>query len=241
MEQPRSIGDFPSRGTRRGPALNGLGRLLGSHFLFDDQLACGLTSAAPGGVMRRSVCDRQQKHGDAEASADASLAAAAGPRNEAVAGETARLHRFASGVFVGRERELAELRAGLDDALVGRGRLVLLVGEPGVGKSRTADELATQAAERGAEVLVGRCYEGEGAPAYRPWIQVVRAYMNEREPSVLMAEMGPCATDIAQIVPALRDRLPELHTPPPLEPEQARFRLFDSFTTFLKTAASRRP
>src|SRR2546425_792595 len=83
--------------------------------------------------------------------------------------------------------------------------------------------------------------DADVAPAYWPWVQVVRAYMSEREPSVLAAEMGPCAADIAQIVPALSERLPDLPVPPRLEPEQARFRLFDSFTTFLKTAAGHRP
>jgi DNA-binding SARP family transcriptional activator len=60
--------------------------------------------------------------------------------------------------FVGRDRELAELVAGLDGALSGRGRLVLLAGEPGIGKSRLADALMEEARSRGAEVLVGRSW-----------------------------------------------------------------------------------
>src|ERR671930_401160 len=69
------------------------------------------------------------------------------------------------GAFVGREPELAELMAGLDDALAGRGRLFLVVGEPGIGKSRLADEVMRHARARGARVLVGRCWEAGGAPA----------------------------------------------------------------------------
>ena len=66
--------------------------------------------------------------------------------------------------------------AGLDDALAGRGRLFLLVGEPGIGKSRLAEELiAPGASARGARVLVGRCWEAGGAPAYWPWVQSLRA------------------------------------------------------------------
>ena len=61
--------------------------------------------------------------------------------------------------FVGREHELAELTAALDSALQGRGQLVMLVGDPGIGKSRLAEELANLADERGAEVLWGRCPE----------------------------------------------------------------------------------
>ena len=87
--------------------------------------------------------------------------------------------------FVGRERELAELVAGLDDAFAGRGRLFLLGGEPGIGKSRLADELIAQARARGARVLVGRCWEAGGAPAYWPWVQSLRAYVRETSPEAL--------------------------------------------------------
>jgi DNA-binding SARP family transcriptional activator len=70
--------------------------------------------------------------------------------------------------FVGRERELSELIASLDDACAGRGRLVLLVGEPGIGKSRLAEELIGRAEARGVQVLIGRSWESGGAPAYWP-------------------------------------------------------------------------
>ena len=81
------------------------------------------------------------------------------------------LDSLAGGVFVGRQREIGELKACLEDALSGRGRLVTLVGEPGIGKTRTALELGTYAGLRQAQVLWGRCYEGEGAPPYWPWGQ----------------------------------------------------------------------
>jgi predicted ATPase len=144
-------------------------------------------------------------------------------------------------VFVGRQREVRELRANLEQALIGRGRLVLLVGEPGIGKTRTADELAHYARQRQAQVLVGHCYKGEGAPAFWPWVQIIRAYMRERDPTELMALMGIGAADIAEVVPEVRQLLPGLPRPPALEPEQARFRFFDSITTFLKHVAQERP
>jgi predicted ATPase/DNA-binding NarL/FixJ family response regulator len=114
-------------------------------------------------------------------------------------------------------------------------------GEPGIGKTRLAEELAAQATACGALVLWGRCWEGEGAPAFWPWVKVVRAYVQTVEPAVLRSEMGAGAADIAQIVPAVRDLLPNLPTPPPVEPEAARFRLFDSLAGFLRAAAARRP
>ena len=151
------------------------------------------------------------------------------------------LDRLAGGVFVGRDAEVQNLRAGLDEALSGRGRVLLLVGEPGIGKTRTSEELATYAGMRGAQVLWGRCYEGDGAPAYWPWVQILRAYVHEREPAELMQDMGPGAADIAEVVSEIRERLPGLPAPPPLDPEQARFRLFDSITNFLRSASRREP
>jgi predicted ATPase len=90
--------------------------------------------------------------------------------------------------------------------------------------------------------LWGRCWEGEGAPAFWPWVQVVRAYVQLRagDPSELRRELGAGAADIAQLVPGVRDHLPDLPVPPPVEREAARFRLFDSLTGFLQ-AAGRRP
>ena len=63
------------------------------------------------------------------------------------------------GSFVGRQREMGELKLALDDATAGHGRLAMLVGEPGIGKTRTAQELASYAETRGVQVLWGRCYE----------------------------------------------------------------------------------
>ena len=78
-------------------------------------------------------------------------------------------------MFVGRERELAELTRSLEDAISGRGRLFLLTGEPGIGKSRLAEELARHARDRGALVLIGRCWEAGGVPAFWPWVQSLRS------------------------------------------------------------------
>ena len=68
--------------------------------------------------------------------------------------------------FVGRVAELAELHAALDDAAAGRGRLFLISGEPGIGKTRLADEFAASASGIGARALRGRCGQGESFPDY---------------------------------------------------------------------------
>ena len=145
--------------------------------------------------------------------------------------------------FVGRAGELAALTADLDAAVGGRGGVVLVAGEPGIGKTRLAEELAARATARGAVVLWGRCWEGAGAPSFWPWVQVVRGYVQVQadDPASLRHDLGAGAADIAQLVPAVHDCIPDLPAPPPLEPEAARFRLFDSLAGFLRTAAARRP
>jgi tetratricopeptide (TPR) repeat protein len=156
--------------------------------------------------------------------------------------EAHALDSLASGVFVGRQRELGELKAALEDSLSGRGRLVMLVGEPGIGKTRTALELGTYAGLRRAQVLWGRCYETEGAPPYWPWVQAIRTYVREHDLEQLRTEMGSGAAEIAEVVPDVAQRFPDLPpVPAPADPQQARFRLFDSITTFLKSAARTQP
>ena len=144
-------------------------------------------------------------------------------------------------VFVGRQREMAELTAALDDALSGHGRVVMLVGEPGIGKTRTTQELASDAENRGALVLWGRCFGDEGTPPYWPWVQTMRSYVQHSSVEQIVAETGSGAADIAELIPNLRDKLPDLEPPQALEPDAARFRLFDSVTTFLKNVAQSQP
>ena len=151
------------------------------------------------------------------------------------------LSRVASGAFVGRESELASLKSAMDGALSGQGSPIVVVGEQGIGKTRLVEEAAVYASLRGATVLRGRCHESDGTPPFWPWVQVIRAAIVDKEPAELLAEMGSGAGDIAQIVPEVRDKLPGLPSPPALEPEQTRFRLFDSITSFLKQRSLRAP
>ncbi len=147
----------------------------------------------------------------------------------------------AAGPFVGRERELAELSQAHDDAIAGSGRLVLLEGEPGIGKTRLMDELARRARRAGVRVLWGRCWEEGGAPAYWPWVQAIRGYVRESEPDRLRAELGSGAGDLAQMLPELRELLPELAPKPPAEDEGARFRLFEAVAGLLHEASRTHP
>jgi predicted ATPase/DNA-binding SARP family transcriptional activator/class 3 adenylate cyclase len=145
--------------------------------------------------------------------------------------------RRAAGTFVGREAELELLEGGLEDALNGRGRLFLVVGEPGIGKSRLADEFASRAKRRGANVLWGRCWEAGGASAYWPWVQALRSYVRTCDPETLLAQVGGRGPELAQLLPELEDLYGDLPAPRTLEPDSARFRLFDSVTGLVRSAA----
>ena len=158
-----------------------------------------------------------------------------------VRAEAPELDASPESTFVGRERAMETLREALDHALQARGRLTLLVGEPGIGKTRTSEELAALATDRGARLLLGRCYEGEGAPAYWPWVQVLRACLADADRDALAEDMGPGAADLAQLVPELRSDFPDLPVAEALEEEQARFRLFDSVSRFLERLSLRTP
>ena len=143
--------------------------------------------------------------------------------------------------LVGRQEELDLLLRALDDALAGQGSLFLLAGEAGIGKSRLLDELADRARERGARVLWGRCWEAGGAPAYWPWVQSLRAHIQDRNPDQLRGELGAGGAWLTTVLPELRDLCPDLSDPPALESEAARFQLFDALASFLVEAAKRKP
>jgi DNA-binding SARP family transcriptional activator len=146
-----------------------------------------------------------------------------------------------SAPFVGRERELGELVRGLEQALAGQGRLFLISGEPGIGKSRLVEQLIRRARRRGAEVAVGRSWEAGGAPAYWPWVQALRTYVRGRDADLLRVQLGRGASELAQILPEFSELYPELPAPPATDPEGARFRLFDATRSFLFAASLTQP
>ncbi|HMA27334.1 MAG TPA: protein kinase, partial [Solirubrobacterales bacterium] len=150
------------------------------------------------------------------------------------------LESLAGGVFVGRELELEGLREAVDGALAGRGSLQLLVGEPGIGKTRASEEIATYARVSGARVYWGRCREDEGAPAYWPWVQAIRSYARDADPVALAWQLGAGAAEVAQLIPEVAEKL-DIEPAKGTDSEEARFRLFDSVTSLLLAAARDRP
>lgn len=158
-------------------------------------------------------------------------------------GQTQRnpLDRLAGGVFVGRRAEMERLKRAFNESAGGVGRIVALVGEAGVGKSRTATELATYASLRGARVLTGKCPGGVSCPAYRPWTRILARYVDEVGERAAMADLGSIAPEVASMSEELGQRLPSAAAPTSLEPDRARFRLFDGLASFFAKAAERRP
>ena len=140
----------------------------------------------------------------------------------------------ASGPLIGRDALLARFERALAEAVAGRGRIVLLAGEPGIGKTFAAQHFAAVARRRGARVVMAWCPEGEGVPPYWPWVQVVRALMADCDGNGARPDTSALA-EIANIVPELRERWPSSsHLD---RPDDVRFRLFDAMCRFLKTEA----
>src|SRR5919202_741915 len=92
--------------------------------------------------------------------------------------------------LVGREREQAILRDALAAALTGHGSLVLIGGEAGIGKTALAEWTLTEAAERGALALVGRCYDLSETPPYGPWAEAFERPPAGHERAPLPAPLG---------------------------------------------------
>jgi hypothetical protein len=139
--------------------------------------------------------------------------------------------------FVGRDAELAALGAALADAADGRGGgLVLISGEPGIGKTTLADAFTQRARGQGAQVAWGSCWEDSGAPPYWPWVQVLRSFERNAGAAALAEAAGPGAGVLAQLVPS-PGPLPGANA----DGTGARLALFDAVTTTLDRASRAAP
>jgi len=144
-------------------------------------------------------------------------------------------------LYVGREAEMRQIRELLECAVSGRGAVLLLAGDAGIGKTRTADELVATARERGAQVLVARCYEGEGAPEFWAWLQILRAHLRRQAPEQVRELIAGEAAELSRLLPELAETGAAGAAAPTAEPERARFRVFEAVATFLRNAAARQP
>ncbi len=143
--------------------------------------------------------------------------------------------------FVGRESERAELRRLLDQTVRGQGALVMIGGEPGVGKTRLAEEFLLETGQRGVLALTGHCYEMAGASPYIPFVEILETAARVIPAVALRDALGDSAPEVAKLAPELRRFFPDI--PPPLElpPEQERRYLFNRVLEFLQRTAQRQP
>lgn len=139
--------------------------------------------------------------------------------------------------LIGREPEFAELKRLLREAIAGRGSLVLIGGEPGIGKSHLARALLEEARRCGAVGVVGHCYEMEGAPPYVPFVEMLEYIARMAPREGLRHSLGDDAPEVARLMPELRNMYPDIPRPLQLPPEQQRRFLFNAFRSYVERAA----
>jgi len=143
--------------------------------------------------------------------------------------------------LIGRETEFAELKRALGEALAGRGSLVLIGGEPGIGKTHMARAVLAEARRRGAAGVVGHCYEMEGAPPYVPFVEMLEYITRMAPREQLRTALGDDAAEVARLMPELRTMYPDIPPAIQLPPEQQRRFLFNAFRSYVERAARATP
>jgi predicted ATPase/class 3 adenylate cyclase len=146
----------------------------------------------------------------------------------------------AAQLFAGRADELARLARAWEEARAGSSRVVQVAGEPGVGKTRVLEELASIATMSGAIVLRGHSDDGSGGP-FQPFIEALRAVLHATDDADVPRVLGRLGSELTRLVPEVAERLP---VPPPSirsDPETERYRLFDAVVGWLRATAADRP
>jgi DNA-binding SARP family transcriptional activator len=142
--------------------------------------------------------------------------------------------------FVGRDAELAALTALWERARGGTRQIAMISGEPGIGKTRLAVEVAVLAHGDGANVLYGRCDEDLAVP-YQPFVEALRAYAATCSDRGLARGLGRYPGELVRLVPELEPRLPGLAPPLRSDPATEQYRLFDAVVEWLDAATATAP
>jgi DNA-binding CsgD family transcriptional regulator/Tfp pilus assembly protein PilF len=148
---------------------------------------------------------------------------------------------ISSPVLIGREREVATLQSLLDQARQGRGQVLLLSGEAGIGKSRLLAEGKRQASEQGFLVLQGTCFPSDRSSPYAPLLDLLSSSHTEELLSLSTPNPDPLARELARLFPGLLDHASSEPSSPTIEPEQEKRRLFVALTRFFTGLASHQP
>ena len=143
--------------------------------------------------------------------------------------------------MVGREAERSELLARLDQAMNSRGGLVLIGGEPGIGKTRLTEAIQDEARSRGCMCLVGHSYEMEGAPPFVPFIEMLEYSARVVPPAALRHALGDAAPEVAKLMPELRQMFPDIPQALAVPAEQQRRLLFNAYRDFVDRSCRMAP
>jgi class 3 adenylate cyclase/tetratricopeptide (TPR) repeat protein/type II secretory pathway predicted ATPase ExeA len=157
---------------------------------------------------------------------------------DAAAATLTPLSQLVRGQLVGRGNEAGQLREHWAQAQQARGQLVLVSGEPGVGKTRLAQDLLAHAQESGATLLRGGCYEYEATTPYLPFVEAIREWTRRQSAAQLRTALGATAPEIAKFAPEIEAKLGALAPNAALSPSEERMRLFDNAARFLQHLAA---
>jgi DNA-binding CsgD family transcriptional regulator/tetratricopeptide (TPR) repeat protein len=148
---------------------------------------------------------------------------------------------ISSPVLIGREREVATLQSLIDQVRQGRGQVLLLSGEAGIGKSRLLAEGKRQASEQGFLVLQGICFPTDRSAPYAPLLDLLSSSHTQELLSLSTPNQDPLARELARLFPGLLDHASSEPASPPIEPEQEKRRLFMALTRFFTSLTSKQP
>src|SRR5256712_9521586 len=135
--------------------------------------------------------------------------------------------------IVGRQQELTLVMNCYEATKHGQAHVVLLAGDPGIGKTRLLEEITRRTAQDGAIILKGGASEAEGMPPYLPFVEALGRYIQVTPLDQLRTHSAAAPQVLATLLPELITRLGELPASAPLPPEQARFRLYEAIGMFL--------
>jgi predicted ATPase len=143
--------------------------------------------------------------------------------------------------FVGREPELRQLHEAFEAAASGDGSLIMLAGEPGIGKTALCEQLASFVSTRNGLALLGHCYpEGSAGVPYQPFVEALEGYARQQAADTFQAELGASAGEVARMVPAIKNLL-QVEVSAPDNSEADRQRLLGGVLDCLRNIGASHP
>lgn len=161
--------------------------------------------------------------------------------HEVLSEETPQLIFLDKTPFVGREPELAQLDRVVEQVLRGRGAVVMIGGEPGVGKTRLAEQVSLRAQQKGMLSFIGHCYEREASVPYAPFVEILEATAETVPADAFREVMGDSAPELARFAPQIKNLFPDIPPPADLPGEESRRYTFNSISRYMRRSAAARP